>query len=185
MCVVLEFLRSLFANDGPNPVVLFFGEHQTPFFFDQLCGLVGVGIGHANEGQDREFFAPFGNGQNVLVQIFLGFGMNQDGLFAHLTRFNVEGQLGYTGTVAVHGQAGFAPDIQGVNSFQVMQFVCRVSAAIFGVSEGIPKALEFGGCFWLGKERLVGQSVAAHLSIVVHAKTGVLLCEGGPLALPA
>ena len=65
--IVLELLRSLFANDSPYPVVLFFGEHQAPFLLEQLCRFVGVGVGDANQGEDRQFFALFGNGQNAFV----------------------------------------------------------------------------------------------------------------------
>jgi hypothetical protein len=183
--VVLQFLRGLFANHGPNPVVLFFGEHQAPFFFELLCGFVGVGVGNANEGQDGEFFAFLGDGQDVLVQIFLRVRVNQDGLFAEFARFNVERQLGNARAVVVHGQAGFAPHIECVNFFQVVQFVCRVGASVFSVSEGIPKAFELGNGFRFGEQWLGCQGVATHLSVVVHAKAWVLLREDGPVTLSA
>ena len=141
MRIVLKFLCRLFANDRPDPVVLFFGEHQPPFFVEQLRGFVGVCVGHANESQDRQFFALFGDGQNAFVQIFLWISMNQDGLFAQFCRFNVERQLRRAGAVVVHGQAGFAPHIQHVYFLLIVKFFGGVGTAVFGVAKGVPKAL--------------------------------------------
>ena len=108
--------------------------------------------------------------------------MNQDGLLAQFFGLDVQGQLGRARPVVVHGQTGFAPEVECVKFFGFVEFFSGKSAAIFNVFEGIPKFFNFKRCFRFLKliQALIGagkcsrQSITTHLAVVVHPISRVL-----------